>query len=138
MQSILYSYIDVLHHICSHTYIVMAIALNSENYPTLNDNIISIMMTGKYATISIFTDASGTIYAEDINGEIKDRVILSASYTASYIDPSGNTTNPFLVIKYKDPAGNPNGTFIDYFTATNYVVDHWYVLSEIPIPAFEF
>jgi len=116
----------------------MAIALNSENYPSLNDNILSTMMSGNYATISIFTDASGTIYAEDVNGEIKDRVILSASYTASYIDPSGNATDPYLVIKYKDPAGTPIGTFIDYFTATNYVVDHWYVLNEIPVPSFEF
>ena len=116
----------------------MAIALNSENYNALNNSILDIIKTGKYAKIDVFTDAAGTVYETDAHGPIKDRIVLSASYTASYKDKTGNDTNPFVVIKFKDSAGNPIGEFIDYFTTVDYVDDHWYVLSDIPVPAFQF
>jgi len=116
----------------------MAIPLNSENYPILNDNVLSIIMASKYPIISIFTDASGTIYAQDVHGEINNRIVLSVSYTASFTDPSGVESNPYIIIKYKDAVDNAVGTFIDYFTSANYVDDHWYVLSEVPVPTFEF
>lgn len=117
----------------------MAIALNSGNYIALNDAIILIIKASNYATISVFTDAAGTVYEKDSNGRsINGRTVLSASYTASYKDPDGNTTNPFVVIQFKDSAGNPNGEFVDYFTTVDYVDDHWYVLGSIPVPAFVF
>ena len=116
----------------------MAIALNSENYPALNDAILDIIKSGKYAAISVFTDAAGTVYAIDSHGQIKDRILLSASYTASYKDKAGNDTNPFVVIKFKDADGNQNGEFIDYFTTVDYVDDHWYVLTSVPVKAFQF
>ncbi len=116
----------------------MAIALNSGNYNALNDAIIAIINAGKYAAISVFTDAAGTVHAADTHGPINGRIVLSASFTASYKDKDGNDTNPFVVIQFKDSAGNPTGEFIDYFTTVDYVDDHWYVLSEVPIPAFQF
>lgn len=116
----------------------MAIALNSGNYNALNDAIIAIINAGKYAAISVFTDAAGTVHATDAHGPITGRIVLSASFTASYKDKEGNNTNPFVVIQFKDAAGNPNGEFIDYFTTVDYVDDHWYVLSEVPVPAFQF
>jgi len=116
----------------------MAIALNSENYPTLNENILTTIKAGKYSTISIFTDAAGTLIAQDAHGPISNRAVLSASYTASYKDKAGVDTNPFVVIKFKDAAGNPTGTFVDYFTSVDYVDDHWYVLGEVPVPKFAF
>lgn len=116
----------------------MAIALNSENYKALNDAILDIIKSGHYAAISIFTDAAGTVYEIDSHGPINARTLLSASYTASYKDKNGNDTNPFVVIKFKDSDGNPNGEFIDYFTTVDYVDDHWYVLKSIPVPAFQF
>jgi hypothetical protein len=116
----------------------MAIALNSGNYNALNDAIIAIINAGKYAAISVFTDAAGTVPATDAHGPISGRIVLSASFTASYKDKEGNNTNPFVVIQFKDAAGNPTGEFIDYFTTVDYVDDHWYVLSEVPVPAFQF
>jgi hypothetical protein len=116
----------------------MAIALNSGNYNALNDAIIAIIQAGKYATISVFTDAAGTVHETDAHGPINGRIVLSASFTASYKDKEGNNTNPFVVIQFKDAAGNPNGEFIDYFTTVDYVDDHWYVLGELPVPAFQF
>lgn len=106
------------------------IALNSQNYNALNQSIIDILKGGKRCLISIFTNAEGTIYAADTHGEIKDREVLSASYTASYKDEDGNMTNPFVVIKFKDGEGMVNAKFIDYFTSVDYVEDHWYVLHE--------
>jgi hypothetical protein len=116
----------------------MAIALNSENYNALNDSIMDIIKSGRYAAISVFTDAAGTVYETDSHGQINARTLLSASYTASYKDKAGNMTNPFVVIKFKDSAGNPNGEFIDYFTSVDYVDDHWYVLTSAPVAAFQF
>jgi len=116
----------------------MAIALNSGNYNALNDAIIAIINAGKYAAISVFTDAAGTVHATDAHGPINGRIVLSASFTASYKDKEGNNTNPFVVIQFKDAAGNLTGEFIDYFTTVDYVDDHWYVLSELPVPAFQF
>lgn len=106
------------------------IALNSDNYPTLNESIISILKGGKRALITIYTNAEGTVYATDTHGDIINREVLSASYTASYKDANGNMTNPFVVIKFKDGEGMVNAKFIDYFTSVDYIEDHWYTLSE--------
>jgi len=116
----------------------MAIALNSGNYNALNEAIIDIIKAGNYATISVFTDAAGTVYETDDHGQINGRIVLSASFTASYKDKDGNDTNPFVVIQFKDSAGNPTGEFIDYFTTVDYVDDHWYVLGSMQVPAFQF
>jgi hypothetical protein len=75
----------------------MAIALNSGNYNALNDAIIEIIKGSNYATISIFTDAAGTVLATDSHGPINNRIVLSASYTASYKDKDGNDTNPRIL-----------------------------------------
>jgi hypothetical protein len=106
------------------------IALNSENYPALNDSIIDILKGGKRALITIFTNTEGTVYASDAHGDIINREVLSASYTASYKDADGNMTNPFVVIKFKDGDGLVYAKFIDYFTTVDYVEDHWYTLSQ--------
>jgi hypothetical protein len=78
--------------------------------------------------ISVYTNAEGTTPASDSRGTLVDREVLSASYTASYKDESGQDTNPFVVIKFKE------GEFIDYFTSVDYVEDHWYVLKSVDIP----
>lgn len=106
----------------------MATALNSQGYEVLNTGIIEILKAGKRAMISIYTNAEGTTPATDSRGNMVDREVLSASFTASYKDESGQDTNPFVVIKFKE------GEFIDYFTSVDYVEDHWYVLKSVDIP----
>ena len=110
------------------------IALNSENYNDLNQGIIDIIKSGKRALISIYTNAEGTTVANDSHGDIKDRQVLSASYTESYKDAEGNMTNPFVVIKFKNGEELKNVVFIDYFTNVDYVDDHWYTLSTANVP----
>ena len=110
------------------------IALNSENYNGLNQGIIDIIKSGKRALISIYTNAEGTTVANDSHGDIKDRQVLSASYTESYKDAEGNMTNPFVVIKFKNGEELKNVVFIDYFTNIDYVDDHWYTLSTANVP----
>ena len=106
----------------------MATPLNSQGYEVLNTGIIEILKQGKRAMISVYTNAEGTTPASDSRGNLVDREVLSASYTASYKDESGQDTNPFVVIKFKE------GEFIDYFTSVDYVEDHWYVLKSVDIP----
>ena len=106
------------------------IALNSENYPALNASIIDILKGGKRPLITIYTNAEGTVYATDTHGDVINREVLSASFTASYKDADGNMTNPFVVIKFKDGAGMVSAKFIDYFTSVDYIEDHWYVLTQ--------
>jgi hypothetical protein len=106
----------------------MATALNSQGYDVLNTGIIEILKAGKRAMISIYTNAEGTTPATDSRGNMVDREVLSASFTASYKDESGQDTNPFVVIKFKE------GEFIDYFTSVDYIEDHWYVLRSVDIP----
>jgi hypothetical protein len=106
------------------------IALNSANYNALNDSIIGILTGGKRPLITIYTNAEGTVYATDTHGDVIAREVLSASFTASYQDASGNATNPFVVIKFKDGAGMVSAKFIDYFTSVDYIEDHWYVLTQ--------
>lgn len=110
------------------------IALNSENYTSLDTAIQDILKLGQRALISVYTDAAGTAFASDEHGTIDERELLSISYTASYKDADGNDTNPFVVIKFKH-----NGDqFIDYFTSVDYVEDHWYTLSSAAIPSKTF
>ena len=106
----------------------MATALNSQGYDVLNTGIIEILKAGTGAMISIYTNAEGTTPATDSRGNMVDREVLSASFTASYKDESGQDTNPFVVIKFKE------GEFIDYFTSVDYIEDHWYVLRSVDIP----
>ena len=112
--------------------------INSTTYDGMNNAILEMIKAGNYATISIYTDAAGTIYKTDSNGNLDKRIVLSSSYTASYKDKEGNDTNPFVMIQFKDITGNPSGEFIDYFTTVDNVDDHWYVLSALPVPAFQF
>jgi hypothetical protein len=110
------------------------IAFNSENYNALNQSIIDIIKSGKRALINIYTDSAGNTLASDSHGEIKDREVLSASYTESYKDADGNMTNPFVVVKFKDSKDMIKAEFIDYFTNVDYVDDHWYTLSTATVP----
>ena len=110
----------------------MATALNSQGYEVLNTGIIEILKAGKRSMISIYTNAEGTTPATDSRGNMVDREVLSASFTASYKDESGQDTNPFVVIKFKE------GEFIDYFTSVDYIEDHWYVLQSVDIPKKSF
>lgn len=116
----------------------MATALNSENYAGLNESILTILKSGKRPTISIYTNAEATTYAIDTYGEIKDRDIKSASFTDSYTDNDGNTHNPYVSILFKDADNSIQSTFIDYFTTTDYVDDHWYILTGADIPRRRF
>jgi hypothetical protein len=110
------------------------VALNSENYNALNEKIIDIIKSGKRVLINLYTNAEGTTFASDSHGDIKDREVLSASYTESYKDAEGNMTNPFVVIKFKDSKDMVKAEFIDYFTNIDYVDDHWYTLSTASVP----
>ena len=110
------------------------VALNSENYNDLNQKIIDIIKSGKRVLINVYTNVEGTTLATDSHGDIKDREILSASYTESYKDAEGNMTNPFVVIKFKDSKDMVKAEFIDYFTNIDYVDDQWYTLSSAVVP----
>ena len=114
------------------------IPIDSHTYEALNQSILDIITSGNYAAISIFTDASGTVYHSDEFGDIDNRIVLSSSVTSSYIDSSGNPTHPFLVLEFETIEGYPVGQYIAYLTSTDDVDFHWYILTSVPVPAFTF
>ena len=110
----------------------MASPLNSTTYPTLNEQILATLKSGKRAIISIYTNAEGTTPATDAHGDIIGRRVLSASFTESYKDKDDNTVNPYVTIKLE------KSTFIDYFTTKDYEDDHWFVIGTEDIPKKKF
>jgi len=107
----------------------MATPLNTTTYNELNTQMQEILKNGQLPLISIYIDANATILASDTHGDISARQIMNISYTESYLDADGNTVNPFLTINFYDGL-----SFTDTFTTTDYVDDHWYVLTSIPVP----
>jgi hypothetical protein len=107
----------------------MATPLNTSTYNELNTQIQAILQNAQLPLISIYVDANATILASDTHGDMFERQISTITYTESYLDADGNPTNPFLTINFFDGL-----TFIDTFTTTDYVDDHWYVLTSMPVP----
>lgn len=114
------------------------IPINSSTYDAMNTAIIDIITAGNYASIRIFTDASGIEYHPDEYGLIHDRIILSITRTDSYIDASGNPTDAFVIITFQNLDGTPGGQYTINLTTTDNVDSHWYTLTSIPIPPFIF
>lgn len=114
------------------------IPINSETYDALNTSIVNILTSGNYASISIFVDASGNEYHTDEYGIIKDRIVLGITRTDSYVDSSGNTTNAFVVIDFQELEGSPGGQLILNVLTVDNVDSHWYTLTSIPVPPFQF
>ena len=114
------------------------IPINSSTYDALNLSIIDIITAGNYASISIFTDASGIEYHSDEFGSIHHPIILSITKTDSYIDASGNPTDAFVIVTFQNLDGTPGGQFVINLTTVDNVDSHWYTLTSIPIPPFIF
>ena len=114
------------------------IPINSSTYDALNTSIIDIITAGNYASISIFTDASGIEYHPDEFGPIHDRIILSITKTDSYLDASGNPTHAFVIITFQNLDGTPGGQYTINLTTVDDVDSHWYTLTSIPVPPFIF
>ncbi len=114
------------------------IPINSANYDAMNTSIIAIITAGNYAAISIFTDASGTVYHTDEFGDINARVILGISRTDSYIDASGNPTEPYVIITFQEFQGIPGGQYIGSLLTIDDIDQHWYTLSSVPVPGLVF
>ena len=114
------------------------IPINSSTYEAMNTSIIDIITAGNYASISIFTDASGTEYHPDEFGPIHERIILSITKTDSYIDASGNPTDAFVIITFQNLDATPGGQYTINLTTTDTVDSHWYILTAIPVPPFIF
>jgi hypothetical protein len=107
----------------------MATPLNTASYNELNTQIQETLQKSLLPLISIYIDANATILASDTHGDILARQIMNISYTESYLDANGNPTKPFLTINFYDGT-----TFTDTFTTTDYVDDHWYILTSMPVP----
>ena len=88
------------------------IPINSSTYDAMNTAILDIITSGNYASIRIFTDASGNEYHSDEFGTIHDRIILSITKTDSYLDSSGNPTNAYVIVTFQNLDGSPGGEFV--------------------------
>jgi hypothetical protein len=114
------------------------IPINSSTYDAMNTAILDIITLGNYASIRIFTDASGIEYHSDEFGTIHDRIILSITKTDSYLDASGNPTNAYVIVTFQNLDGTPGGQFVINLTTVDNIDSHWYTLTSIPVPPFIF
>lgn len=61
--------------------------LDDGEYQLIIDDINSALHNGKPFRINIYTDADGTIFAQDSNGnDINDRLVVTTIYTYPYTD----------------------------------------------------
>jgi hypothetical protein len=99
-------------------------------YELLNHDINAAVSKGQLI-VSIYTDASGTIFAKDSNNnDINLRLVKNNSYTYPYMDPSGNYVNGTFTMKFDD-----GSTFFN--TDDNDIMDEdplyglWYYIQGI-------
>lgn len=98
-------------------------ALTNGEYPQYTVDINQALHSLGYARISIYMDASGTIFALDSNGNpISSRLITQTSYTYPYVDASDNTIDGTFTITFDD------GSF--YFNTDVNNSAYWYSMQE--------
>lgn len=105
-------------HIIDASYgdIVLPLPENDE-YQQFTKDINAAILTGPFI-LSIFTDASGIGFAQDLNGnDINLRQVASTSYTYPYIDISGNMVVGYYTMNFSDGAtfGNPDTNHSAYW-----------------------
>jgi hypothetical protein len=86
------------------------------------DNLITDMNTALhtlgYAEINIYSDASGTVFVNDSNGNpITNRLIVTTTYTYPYLDLSGDFVFGYFTILFDDNAtvSNPDSNHLAYW-----------------------
>lgn len=98
-------------------------ALTNGEYPQYTVDINQALHSLGYARISIYMDASGTIFALDSNGNpISSRLITQTSYTYPYVDASDNTIDGTFTVTFDD------GSFYFNTDVTNSA--YWYSMQE--------
>jgi hypothetical protein len=74
--------------------------------------------------VSIFSDASGTIFVKDTNGnDINLRNVKSTSYTYPYVDTSGNMTYGIFEFTFDDGSTFGNNDLLNYL--------YWYYIQGV-------
>ena len=86
------------------------------------DNLITDMNTALhtlgYAEINIYSDASGTVFVNDSNGNpITNRLIVTTTYTYPYLDLSGDFVFGYFTILFDDNStfSNPDSNHLAYW-----------------------
>jgi len=103
----------------------MATKLNTNNYSKINNDITEIMRSGIYsgATISIYTDSAGTIFARDGIAQIEHKKISKINTTGAYtINATGENINASIEIVFDDGSS---------FKAFDEVDEYWYTIEGI-------
>lgn len=109
----------------------MAAQLTTSQYSNLNDELAQIFSMNQYPYINIYTDATGTSYATDSNGnQIAGKQVNSVSLTDPYLDPITNTmTQPSTSFSFTD-----GSNFVSRDNSDN----NWYSIYGVPVPPRKF
>jgi hypothetical protein len=98
-------------------------ALTNGEYLQYTLDINQALHSLGYARISIYMDASGTIFAVDNSGNpISSRLITQTSYTYSYVDASDNVIDGTFTVTFDD------GSYYSNTDANNGA--YWYSMQE--------
>jgi len=105
----------------------MATKLTSSEYSNLNAELGQIFSANQYPYINIYTDADGTNYASDSNGNhIAGKKVNSISLTAPYLDAATNEmTQPSTSFSFAD-----GSTFV----SVDNLHHNWFSIYGVPVP----
>jgi hypothetical protein len=96
-------------------------ALTNGEYPQLTIDMNTALHTIGIIRVSVWSDASGTIFVPDSNNnDINNRTLISTSYTYPFIDISGNIVEGTMTMTFDD-----NGTFTNDDTNNQ---AYWYAV----------
>lgn len=98
--------------------------LENDEYIQFMKDINTAVNKGPFI-ISIFMDASGTIFTKDSNGnDINLRLVKSTSYTYPYMDNSGNYVKGNFIFTFDDGSTMNNDDL-------NETIQYWYYIQGV-------
>ena len=100
--------------------------LNGE-YIKMTQDSNTVLHSVGYIKMSIYTDASGTIYAQDSSGnDINNKLVHTTFYSYPYVDSNGNHWDGYVTTYFSD------GTYFGNNDTND--AAYWYTLEGLGLP----
>ena len=106
--------------------VILPALLNGE-YDEVIPHSNAVLHSVGYIKMSLYTDASGTIFAQDSNGnDINNKLVITTIYTYPYIDISGSSWDGYFTTYFSD------GSYFSNNDTNNGA--YWYTMEGLGLP----